>query len=297
MITPPPNLKTQVKKNIATDNARNQKQKRPTGFTLIELLVVIAIIAILAALLLPALASAKERAKRTLCLSNLRQIGIAATLYAGDHKDVVPQGNGNNAMGLPTPPYVQLAMSTNVVNEVNHYMKMQINAPSSHLNAVWTCPNRSSGLPFLQPDYGQIIFGYSYMGGMADSGGTSGWAYLSHSHSPIKLTGSKSYWVLAADSIIKVTGTWAAQKAVGTVYVNEYGHVPPHPNSKGGAAGANEVFVDGSAKWCDCNLFPFYKFNKYSGALGNPTDVYWYQKTDDLGPLDNMRLPGLLLTQ
>lgn len=89
-----------------------RRYHRSTGFTLIELLVVIAIIAILAAILFPVFARAREQARKTACLSNIKQIALASQMYAQDYDEVYPDsrvssdaidGPGCSSLGPPNP--------------------------------------------------------------------------------------------------------------------------------------------------------------------------------------------------
>src|ERR1017187_420568 len=92
-----------------TDRFRRESRSKRTGFTLIELLVVIAIIAILAALLLPVFAKAKTKAQGIQCMSNLKQLQMAAIMYSDDNDArLLPTvGEGPYQITSPLDPYCQ----------------------------------------------------------------------------------------------------------------------------------------------------------------------------------------------
>ncbi|MCX8107238.1 MAG: type II secretion system GspH family protein [Verrucomicrobiae bacterium] len=232
------------------------------AFTLVELLVVIAVIGILVGLLLPGLAAAKEKSRRTACSNNIRQFIIAAHLYAGDFTETLPPGNTDYEATSDPPAEDIPVICTNTRNAMIQYAGTW---------RVLDCP--SLGDPFNRPEgwqpepnYGFVI-GYNYLGGHTRTpwdplpGHTGTWI------SPQKLTDEPSL-VLVTDANDWSPGygkTLAPHGANGPIL---RGRDFTNPSAAGassaaiGAVGGNVGLVDGSVRWK-----PISKMLIYRGSL------------------------------
>ena len=234
------------------------------AFTLIELLVVIAIIAILASLILPVLASAKERGFRAKCVSNLRQIVIGMTVYAGDSRE-----------------YVLSARDSTVQICLNPVERGQANALrlliASNTPSIWTCPKRPR-FPQYESSFDQWVLGYQYFGGITNWHNPAG---VFPGRSPVRLSSSRGSWALAADTVMKIDGGWGGGRDTA------YEDMPQHQGKGSVPVGGNVALVDGSVSWV--KFEKMYYLHSWTGD--STRKAYWYQS--DIDPLLQPRLTGL----
>ncbi len=199
--------------------------RKAMGFTLIELLVVVAIIAILAAMLLPALARAREKARQAVCISNLKQLGLAATLYFQDYDDYLPLGNPWNITSSMEKWYYNfwpyIGRATNRPNLGVDACPFYI-CPSARTGDNWTVAGYA-----VNPATGQISGKFSY--------GFNNEVYRYYGARAPRKIKNKTAMVMINDAPFPYTDplwiTW--------YYLPSYRH----------SNGANFLFFDGHVVW------------------------------------------------
>jgi prepilin-type N-terminal cleavage/methylation domain-containing protein/prepilin-type processing-associated H-X9-DG protein len=208
------------------------------GFTLIELLVVIAIIAILAAILFPVFARAREKARQTSCLSNLKQMGLGILMYVQDYDERFPisRGRYTNDPNVPRGYWIHAIMPY-AKNQQMFECPSDSSPTSATYNSV-TVP-ASYGYNLCLPGDGYS----SYDAQRATPGPPAIWA-------PLKIGSVTSVTAMWMVSDCYITYPYSLTHLRYTVGNNPWRTAPYGPEHNGGL---NFVFVDGHAKWLHGN--------------------------------------------